>query len=126
MLSVAAEAVLTPTPEMPRHPHSAQATMVFYVPPHSACDVLDDVVAVLGAERRCCAARELTKVFETFYRGSVAEVLQGFRDKPPRGELTLIVEGSSEAELLEASHGEVRADLDVQHSTEPQRICAHS
>ena len=82
--------------------------MIFYVPPHSACDVLDDVVAVLGPGRRCCAARELTKVFETFYRGSAAEVLAGFRDTPPRGELTLLVEGSTDEELLQASRGQVR------------------
>jgi len=37
-------------------------TLVFYVPPHDLLDVLQDAVQVLGAERRCVVARELTKV----------------------------------------------------------------
>lgn len=41
-------------------------TLVFYVPPHDLLDVLQDAVQVLGAERRCVVARELTKVLNSF------------------------------------------------------------
>ncbi len=41
-------------------------TLVFYVPPHDLLDVLQDAAQVLGAERRCVVARELTKVLNSF------------------------------------------------------------
>ena len=48
--------------------------MVFYVPPHKLLRVLADMQDVMGGERRCCVARELTKVHETFLRGPLHDV----------------------------------------------------
>jgi 16S rRNA (cytidine1402-2'-O)-methyltransferase len=76
-----------------------QATMLFYVPPHRAVATLQDMAAVLGEQRPCCAARELTKVFEAFERGTLGSVLAAFISVMPRGELTLVVEGSTEEDL---------------------------
>jgi 16S rRNA (cytidine1402-2'-O)-methyltransferase len=45
-----------------------RATLVFYVPPHGLLAVLADAAAVLGGGRRCCVARELTKLHEEFSR----------------------------------------------------------
>jgi 16S rRNA (cytidine1402-2'-O)-methyltransferase len=45
-----------------------RATLVFYVPPHALLAVLEDAAAELGAGRRCCLARELTKLHEEFHR----------------------------------------------------------
>jgi 16S rRNA (cytidine1402-2'-O)-methyltransferase len=45
-----------------------RATLVFYVPPHAALAVLEDAAAELGSGRRCCLARELTKLHEEFAR----------------------------------------------------------
>jgi 16S rRNA (cytidine1402-2'-O)-methyltransferase len=89
--------------------------MVFYVPPHRAVENLQDMSVVLGGKRRCCAARELTKVFETFERGTLESVLATFISAEPRGELTLVVGGSTEAELNTPAHIEVRYQCDLKY-----------
>lgn len=68
--------------------------MVFYVPPHKLLRVLADMQDVMGGERRCCVARELTKVHETFLRGPLHDVRRHVEDNGVRGEVTLLVEGS--------------------------------
>ena len=51
-------------------------TLVVYEAPHRIADCLADLVAACGATRRACVARELTKRFETFYRGSLGELAE--------------------------------------------------
>lgn len=76
-----------------------QATAVIYVPPHSLLEQLEDMAAVLGGDRRCCVARELTKLHETFYRGSLSAVRKQLEARRPRGEMVVILAGSTAAEL---------------------------
>ncbi len=47
-------------------------TLVFYEAPHRLCEVLADMLAIFGAERRATVSRELTKRFETTYSDSLA------------------------------------------------------
>lgn len=68
-------------------------TLVFYESPHRIADTLADVLDVLGP-RPAALARELTKMHEEVRRGSVAELLEGARDDPPRGEMVLVVQGA--------------------------------
>jgi 16S rRNA (cytidine1402-2'-O)-methyltransferase len=49
---------------------------------------------IFGADRRAVVARELTKLHEEIARGSLAELCERFRE-PPRGEITLVIEGCS-------------------------------
>lgn len=70
--------------------------MVFYVPPHKLLRVLMDMQDVMGWERRCCVARELTKVHETFLRGSLQEIRSHVEESGVKGEVTLLVEGSKD------------------------------
>ena len=65
-------------------------TMVFYEAPHRLADTLADAAEVLGA-RPAVVARELTKVHEEFARGTLAELAARYREKPPRGEITLLI-----------------------------------
>ena len=58
---------------------------------------LRDILDVLG-NRRAVLARELTKVYEEFRPGSLSELLTGVETEPPKGELTLVVEGATEEE----------------------------
>jgi 16S rRNA (cytidine1402-2'-O)-methyltransferase len=71
------------------------ATLVLYESSHRIAECLDDIVAVLGAERRCCLARELTKLFEESHTASAAE-LRGWLEHPHRekGEFVLVIEGN--------------------------------
>jgi len=47
---------------------------------------------VLG-DRRICVAREMTKMFEEFWRGQISGALAYFKTQPARGEFTLVIEG---------------------------------
>lgn len=70
-----------------------QATLIFYESPHRLKDTLAELAEVLG-DRQMVAARELTKKFEEFRRGSIEELLAHYRQDAPRGEFTLIVDGA--------------------------------
>ena len=70
-----------------------RATIVAYEAPHRLLACLEDILAVLG-DRRMVVGRELTKVFEEIQRGTVSEILAHVRATPPRGELTLVIEGN--------------------------------
>ena len=67
-------------------------TLVFYEAPHRLGAALSDMGEYMGG-RQVCIARELTKKFEELWRGSLEEAVLKFRNKPPRGEITLVMEG---------------------------------
>lgn len=71
-------------------------TLLFYEAPHRLIATLEDMTAVLGRDRRVVVAHELTKVHESFFRGTLAEALAYHRAHPPKGEFTLVVEGAAE------------------------------
>jgi 16S rRNA (cytidine1402-2'-O)-methyltransferase len=68
-------------------------TLVAYEAPHRVRASLDDIAAVLG-DRAICAARELTKLYEEFFRGSVTQARARFAQTAPRGEFTLVIAGA--------------------------------
>lgn len=71
-------------------------TMVFFEAPHRIAESLVDLSTVLGGDRSTVIARELTKLHETVYRGTLAELCQLAQDEPnlQRGEITLVVQGA--------------------------------
>lgn len=71
-------------------------TLIFYEAPHRLRETLAALAAELGAQRRACAARELTKKFEEFRRTTLGELLAHYREHEPRGEFVLIVAGADE------------------------------
>lgn len=70
-------------------------TLIFYEAPHHLRQTLQDLASVLGEGRRAAAARELTKHYEEFRRGSLGELCAWYREHEPRGEFVLIVEGDA-------------------------------
>lgn len=72
------------------------ATLVFYESPHRIIDMVQDVVAVLGAEREVAITRELTKTFESFYGGSAQQVLEQLQGdtNATKGEFVVMVQGA--------------------------------
>ncbi|MCS6835616.1 MAG: 16S rRNA (cytidine(1402)-2'-O)-methyltransferase [Anaerolineae bacterium] len=68
-------------------------TLIAYESPHRLSDALRDVQAVLG-QRPVCVAREMTKHYEEFFRGTVSEALARFQDENPKGEITLLIGGA--------------------------------
>ncbi|MHB1419978.1 MAG: 16S rRNA (cytidine(1402)-2'-O)-methyltransferase [Bacillota bacterium] len=67
-------------------------TCVFYEAPHRLLGTLEQLTE-LFPDRMMAVAREVTKKFEEVIRGTTSEVLQHFRQHPPRGEITLVISG---------------------------------
>lgn len=68
-------------------------TIVAFETPHRLRDALKDLENIFGAARKICVARELTKKFEEFQRGTIGEVRAYFEENEARGEFTLVIEG---------------------------------
>ena len=92
-------------------------TLIFYEAPHRLRETLAALAAALGAQRRACAARELTKKFEEFRRTTLGELLAHYREHEPRGEFVLIVAGADENV---ASTGDAEEELSL-----TERYAAH-
>lgn len=76
---------------------SEVATLVFYESPHRIMESVRDIADVLGSDREMVLGREITKTFETFYSGSVADVLAELERDPHgnRGEFVVMVRGAA-------------------------------
>ena len=68
-------------------------TMIFYESPHKLIKTLTHFVDYFGAERPVSVSRELTKMYEETVRGTAQEVLEHYTQKPPKGEIVIIVGG---------------------------------
>jgi len=67
-------------------------TLIFYEAPHRIISTLEDIFNILG-NRRAVIARELTKRYEEFIRGSITEIIDHLKLNPPKGEIVLLCEG---------------------------------
>ncbi|MFZ5922581.1 MAG: 16S rRNA (cytidine(1402)-2'-O)-methyltransferase [Chloroflexota bacterium] len=67
-------------------------TLIFLESPYRILESLADLLAGLG-DRPVCVAREMTKMFEEYWRGSLSGALDYFKSQPARGEFTLVVAG---------------------------------
>jgi len=74
--------------------HDEGRTLVFYEAPHRLKDSLDDIEAILG-DRIIVIAREVSKVHEEFVRGRISEIITGIADRETRGEIVIVVHGST-------------------------------
>ncbi len=68
-------------------------TTIFLESPHRLLAALDDLLLILG-DRRIAVCRELTKIHEEVFRGSISQALAHFNE--PKGEFTLVIEGKTE------------------------------
>lgn len=66
-------------------------TVVFYEAPHRLMRTLEELKEMLGAERRVAICREMTKMFEEVFRGTLAQARAHFELKKPRGEFTIVI-----------------------------------
>ena len=72
-------------------------TLIFYEAPSRTAETLNDLAQAFGPERPAAVGRELTKKFEEFVRGTLAEVAAHFKANPPRGEITIVIAGPPSA-----------------------------
>jgi len=85
-----------------------QATLVFYLSPHSLQKTLKRILEIFG-DREAYLVRELTKIHETGRWGFLESIIEEIAEEKPRGEYTLVIEGQ-DGSLSPSSHKE---DLDI-------------
>jgi 16S rRNA (cytidine1402-2'-O)-methyltransferase len=69
-------------------------TLIFLESPYRIVEALEDILSILG-KRKICVAREMTKMFEEYWRGDVSGAVEYFQSQPARGEFTLVIEGKT-------------------------------
>jgi 16S rRNA (cytidine1402-2'-O)-methyltransferase len=69
-----------------------KSTIIVYEAPHRIPESLADMLAIFG-DRHIAACRELTKLYEEIFRGTISEAIEHFEH--PRGEFTLVIEGNT-------------------------------
>jgi 16S rRNA (cytidine1402-2'-O)-methyltransferase len=86
-------------------------TLVAFEAPHRLLESLAAIRETLG-DRRIAVARELTKMFEEIYRGTVGEAHAHFSARGVAGEITLVIAGAGESPVERWDAARVRAELD--------------
>ena len=87
-------------------------TIIFYEAPHRLLITLMSLEQTLGSIRTIVLARELTKIHEEFWRGTIAEAIKLYQsDRQPKGEYTIVVAGSDLAKEIDLSESQVRSEL---------------
>lgn len=85
-------------------------TLILYEAPHRLRQTLRDLAMALGDDRSITLARELTKLHEELWRGTLAESLEHYRQREPQGEFTLVIAGAVPTEPL-LSEAALKAEL---------------
>ncbi len=86
-----------------------ERTIVLYEAPHRIAEALADALEILG-DRPACLAREITKIHEEFLRGTLSQLAEQAREKPPRGEITLILGPAEPQASSRAQDGQSLSD----------------
>lgn len=68
-----------------------EETVIFYESPHRLLKTLAKMVEIMGPDKPVAVAKELTKIHEFTFRGTLSEALQHFESQPVKGEFVLIV-----------------------------------
>lgn len=69
-------------------------TIIFYESPHKLIKTLTHFCEYFGEDRQVSVSRELTKLYEETIRGTTKEVLSHYTNKPPKGEIVIVVAGN--------------------------------
>jgi 16S rRNA (cytidine1402-2'-O)-methyltransferase len=88
---------------------SERRTVVLYEAPHRLARTLADLAGACGDERRVAIGRELTKLHEETWRGTLAQALSWVDEREPRGELVVVLDGAEPP--ASASEAQVEAAL---------------
>ena len=70
-------------------------TMIFYESPYRLVKTLEQFCEFFGSERQASVSRELSKMYEENFRGALAEILEHFKAKTVKGEIVIVVGGST-------------------------------
>jgi 16S rRNA (cytidine1402-2'-O)-methyltransferase len=71
-------------------------TMIFYESPYRLVKMLDELTLHFGPDRNACVSRELSKIFEENIRGTLSFLAEYYTNKPPKGEIVIVVAGKKD------------------------------
>ena len=72
-----------------------ERTIVLYESPHRLVKCLAQIEEFMGPERKVCVAREISKIYEEFKRGTAQEIKTYYEQHPPKGEIVIVIEGKN-------------------------------
>lgn len=87
-------------------------TMIFYESPHRLVKALEQMATVFGTDRQACVAREISKLYEDFVRGTLGELIEYFTQKGVKGEIVMVVSG---VEIIHEKKRKYSRDEDQQN-----------
>ena len=70
-----------------------ERTIILYESPHRLLKTLEQMTEHFELEREVCVVREISKLFETYHRGQLQEILTYFKKNAPKGEIVIVVKG---------------------------------
>jgi 16S rRNA (cytidine1402-2'-O)-methyltransferase len=73
-----------------------ERTVVLYESPHRLVKTLEQMQEFFGKTREVCVAREISKFYETYHRGTLEELASYFVNTPPKGEIVVVIKGLEE------------------------------
>lgn len=81
-------------------------TVIFYESPFRINKLVDELIEICGEDRKICIAREISKMFEEFLRGSLAELKKIMSERSNlKGEMVVIIEGNSKKKIEKVKQG---------------------
>ncbi|CAL5394205.1 unnamed protein product [Camellia sinensis] len=87
------------------------ATQIFYVPPHKLHQFIEEASSIFGDCRQCAIAREMTKIHEEFWCGTLEEAKGAFLTRQPKGEITFLIEGKANCVVEAPSESQLENEL---------------
>jgi 16S rRNA (cytidine1402-2'-O)-methyltransferase len=99
-------------------------TVVLYEAPHRLARTLADLVDVASGVRRVAIARELTKLHEEVWRGTLAGARRWVAEAEPRGELVLVIEGAPAPAEPDDERVEAEVDAELAAGASPRDAAA--
>jgi len=72
-----------------------QRTIVFYESPHRLIKTLSQLLEFLNEDRKVSVSRELTKIYEENFRGTLSQAIEHFSERSIKGEIVIVLEGKN-------------------------------
>lgn len=92
-----------------------QHTLIFYESPHRIKETLKAMATVFGSNRRAALAKELTKRYETYYRGTLEMLIGQLNEETIRGEWVIVIAASEEMPPVSAFYDHMSLEEHLRH-----------
>ena len=86
-------------------------TTILYEAPHRLLTTLQDLATALGEDRQIVLGRELTKIHEEFWRGTIGSAISLCQERKPKGEYTIVVAGANTSKEILLSESQIKEEL---------------